>query len=321
MCVHRLLWLVALLLPLACGAATYPEKTVRIVTPFPAGSVTDVIARPIAVRLTEAWGRPVIVDNRPGAGGNVAAELVAKSPPDGYTLLVGSTGPNAVNASLYKAMPYNTLKDFAPITLTATTYLMLVVHPSLPAKTVKELIALGRSRQGQFTFGSSGNGSTPHLAGELFSSITGVRMVHVAYRAGSAAYTVDLITGRIDLLFSSVLPVIAHVKAGRLRLLAVSGDKREAEWPAVPTVSEAGVPGFDVRSWYGLLAPAGTPQATIDRIHAETTRILSLAAVQSQYAAAGLTATSTSPAEFSTFIRGEHDKWARVVKAAGIRLD
>ena len=311
----------ALMTGMRCFAAGYPEKPIRIVTPFPAGSVTDLIARPIAAKLTEAWGLTVIVDNRGGAGGNIAAEAVAKSAPDGYTLLVGSTGPNAVNVSLYAKMPYDTLRAFAPITLTATTYLMLVVHPSMPVKSVKELIALGKSRSGQFSYGSSGNGSTPHLSGELFSAMTGVRMIHVPYKGGSVQYTIDLITGRIDLLFASVLPVTPHIKTGRLKLLAISADARDPALADVPTISEAGVPGFDVRSWYGLLAPAGTPQSTIEKLHAELVRILALPDTRAQYATGGLTAVTNTPAEFSAYIRGEHDKWAKVVKAVGIRLE
>ncbi len=310
-----------LLCAMPCLSAGYPEKLIRIVTPFPAASVTDLIARPIAAKLSEAWKQSVVVDNRPGAGGNIAAEYVAKSPPDGYTLLIGSTGPNAVNASLYRKMPYDTLRDFAPITLTATTHLMLVVHPSIPVKSVRELIDLGNSKPGQLSFGSSGNGSTPHLAGELFSSLTGLKMVHVAYRGGSPAYTVDLITGRIDLIFASILPVVPHIKSGRLRLIAVSSDTRDPTMPDVPTISEAGVPNFDVRSWYGLLASAGTPQAVIDKVHAEVVRILALPEIGTQYAIGGLVPTSNTPAEFSAYIKREYEKWAKVVKTVGIRLD
>jgi len=302
-------------------SAGYPEKPIRIVTPFPAGSVTDLVARPLAAKLTEAWGVNVLVDNRPGAGGNVAAEIVAKSAPDGYTLLIGSTGPNAVNVSLLKSMPYDTLKDFAPITLTATTYLMLVVHPSIPVKTTRELIALGKARPGQLTYGSSGNGATTHLAGALFANMSGVRMIHVPYKGGSPAYTIDLIGGRIDMAFGSVLPSVPHIRSGKLRLVAVTGNQRGTEFPDAPTIAESGLPGFDVRSWYGVLASAGTPQATIAKLHTELVRALALPDVKAQYAAGGLVATSNTPAEFGAFVREEHDKWAKVIKSAGIRLD
>lgn len=309
-----------LLTALPCLAAGYPEKPIRIVLPFPAGSVVDVIARSIAVKLSEAWGQSVIVDNRPGAGGNIAAELVAKSAPDGYTLLVGTPGTNAVNASLYRKLPYDTLRDFAPITLTATTYLMLVVHPSVPVKSVKELVALARAKPGQLNYGSGGSGGSPHLAAELFKSMTGVSMTHVPYK-GSPQYTVDLVAGRIDLIFAGVVAVLPHVKTGRLRLLAISADTRDRSMPDVPTISEAGVPGYDVKPWYGLFASAGTPQATIDKLHAEVVRILALPEVKAHYANAGLTATSNSPAEFGTYVKHEFDKWAKVVKASGMRAD
>jgi tripartite-type tricarboxylate transporter receptor subunit TctC len=236
-------------------------------------------------------------------------------------LQVASTGPNAVNASLYKTMPYDTLRDFAPITLAATTYLMLVVHPSIPVATVQDLVKLGRARPGQLTYGSSGNGSTTHLAGELFSSLAGVRMIHVPYKGGSPAYTVDLISGRIDLTFASILPSMPHIRSGKLRLLAVTGAQRGTEFPQAPTVAESGIAGFDVRSWYGLVAAAGTPQPTIAKLHAELARALALADVKAQYAVGGLVATSSSPAEFGAFIRNEHDKWAKVIKSAGIRVE
>jgi len=318
---RMIVYVMTLLFCAPVSAAGYPEKPIRIVTPFPAGSVTDLVARPLAAKLAEAFGTNVIVDNRPGAGGNVAAEIVAKSPPDGYTLQIASTGPNAVNVSLYKSMPYDTLRDFAPITLAATTYLMLVVHPSIPVATVQDLVKLGRARPGQLTYGSSGNGSTTHLAGELFSSLAGVRMIHVPYKGGSPAYTVDLISGRIDLTFASILPSIPHIRSGKLRLLAVTGAQRGTEFPQAPTVAESGIAGFDVRSWYGLVAAAGTPQPTIARLHAELVRALALADLKAQYATGGLVATSSSPAEFGAFIRNEHDKWAKVIKSAGIRVE
>ena len=302
-------------------AAGFPEKPLRIITPFPAGSVTDLIARPLAAEMYKTWGQAVVVDNRGGAGGNLAAEAVAKAPPDGYTLLIGSTGPNAVNASLYAKLPYDTLKAFAPITLNSTTYLMLVTHPSMPVKNVRELIALAKSSPTQFTYGSSGNGSTPHLGGALFTSMTGIKMIHVPYKGGSPQYTVDLITGRLELVFASVLPVVPHVKSGRLRLLAITSDQRDPTLPDVPTVAESGVPGYDMRSWYGVLAPAGTPQPVIEKLHAELVRIQALPDVKAQYLTGGLIATSSTPKEFSDYINLEYHKWAKVVKAAGIKAE
>jgi tripartite-type tricarboxylate transporter receptor subunit TctC len=317
---HAVGVLLAVVVPNAIGAG-YPEKPIRIITPFPAGSVTDLIARPLAAEMFKTWGQAVIVDNRGGAGGNLAAEAVAKAPPDGYTLLIGSTGPNAVNASLYAKLPYDTLKAFAPITLNSTTYLMLVTHPSMPVKNVKELIALAKSSATQFTYGSSGNGSTPHLGGALFTSMTGIKMIHVPYKGGSPQYTVDLITGRLELVFASVLPVVPHVKSGRLKLLAITADRRDATLPEVPTVAESGVPGYDMRSWYGVLAPAGTPQPVIDKLHGELVRIQALPEVKAQYLTGGLTAVSSTSKEFSDYINLEYNKWAKVVKAAGIKAE
>jgi tripartite-type tricarboxylate transporter receptor subunit TctC len=305
---------------LPCRAA-YPDKPIRIVTPFPAGSVTDIVARPLSMRLTEAWGVPVIVDNRTGTGGSVAGEIVAKSPPDGYTLLIGATGNVVVNTFLYARMPYDAQRAFAPITLTATAGLMLVAHPSIPISSAKDLAALAKSRPGQLTYGSSGNGSTPHLAAALFMSMTGTRMTHVPYKGGSPQYTIDLITGRIELAFASMAPVIPHVRSGRLKSLGTSADKRDPQFPDVPTIAESGIPGYDMRSWYGVLAAAGTPQPVIEKLNGELVRILALPELRTIYLAAGLHAGSSSAAEFAAYIRNEHDKWSRVVKSAGIRAE
>jgi tripartite-type tricarboxylate transporter receptor subunit TctC len=300
--------------------AAYPDKPMRIVTPFPAASVTDIIARPLATRLAEAWGVAVVVDNRAGAGGNLAGDAVAKAAPDGHTLLIGATGPVVVNALLYAKMPYDVHRAFAPVTLAANAGMMLVVHPSIPANSAKELAALGKKIPGQLTYGSSGIGSTTHLGGALFSAMTGVQMIHVPYK-GSPQYTMDLITGRIELAFASMAPVIPHVKSGRLKLLGTSADKRDPQFPDVPTIAESGVPGYDMRSWYGVLATAGTPQAVTDKLNAELVRILALPEVRALYLAGGLHAASSSVAEFSAYIKSEHEKWARVAKAAGIRAE
>lgn len=315
------LWMLSGVLTCAQCLAAYPDKPIRIVTPFPAGSVTDIIARPLAAKLTEAWGASVVVDNRGGAGGNLAGDAVAKASPDGYTLLIGSTGPVVVNALLYAKMPYDSQRAFAPVTLTATAGMMLVVHPSMPVQTVKDLIALGKSRPGQLTYGSSGIGATPHLGAALFTSMTGVQMIHVPYKGGSPQYTIDLITGRIDLAFASMAPVIPHVKSGRLKLLGTSSNKRDPQFPDVPTIAESGVPGYDMRSWYGVLATAGTPPAVIEKLNAELVRILALPDVRAQYLVGGLHATSSSAAEFAAYIASEREKWTKVVKSAGIRAE
>ena len=318
---NNYLWLSSLLLACTQGIAAYPEKPIRIVTPFPAGSVTDILSRPLAAKLTEAWGTAVIVDNRSGAGGSVAGEVVAKAPPDGYTLLLGATGNLVVNALLYTRMPYDAQRAFAPVTLAATAGLMLVAHPSIPVQTAKDLVALGKSRPGQLTYGSSGNGSTPHLGGALFSSMTGVKMIHVPYKGGSPQYTIDLITGRLELAFASMAPVIPHVKSGRLKLIGTSADKRDSQFPDTPTIAESGVPGYDMRSWYGVLATAGTPQAVIEKLNSELVRILALPDVRAQYLVGGLHAVSSSAAEFAAYIASERDKWTKVVKSAGVRAE
>lgn len=307
-------------LALPCSGA-YPDKPIRIVTPFPAGSVTDIIARPMAVRLTEAWGVGVVVDNRAGAGGNLAGDVVAKAPADGYTLLIGATGPVVVNALLYARMPYDVHRAFAPVTLAASAGLILVAHPSIPVKSAKDLVVLAKTRPGQLTYGSSGVGSTTHLGGALFGSMTGTQFTHVPYKGGSPAYTIDLITGRIELAFASIAPVMPHVKTGRLKALGVSSDKRDPQFAEVPTIAESGVPGYDMRSWYGVLATAGTPQAVIDKLNSELVRILALPDVRTIYLAGGLHAASSSAAELAAYIKDEHEKWGRVIKAAGIKAE
>ena len=300
--------------------AGYPEKPIRILTPFSAGSVTDFLARALAAKLSEAWGQPVVIDNRTGAGGSIAAEIVAKATPDGYTLLVGATGPTVVNPLLVKNLGYDARRAFTPITLVATNNLLMTVPPSLPAKSVRELIALAKDKPGQLRFGSPGIGSSPHLAGELLNSLAGIDMVHVAYK-GSPQYTVDLLAGRIDLVIAAAGALLPHIKSGRLRLLAVSTAARDPAMPDVPAVNES-VPGFEVAGWYGLLTTAGTPAAVINKLFAELARILAAPDVKNLYATAGLEATvSASPAQFAAYIASERAKWAQVVKAANIRIE
>lgn len=299
--------------------AGYPDRPIRIVVPYPPGSVTDNVARPLANRLAAVWGQPVIVDNRPGAGGNVGAEIVARSVPDGYTLLAGSQPPNAVNASLYRKVPFDAVRDFAPIALAATTHQLLVVHPTVPVATVQELIALLRARPGQLNYGSSGNGSSPHLATELFKYMTGTSMNHVPYK-GSPQYTFDIVAGRIDVVFAAIGGALPHVRTGKLRLLGVSAPARDTAMPDFPAIGES-VPGYDMRGWYGFLAAAGTPARTVQLLNAEILRFLALPETRAQFAASGLLVAGSTPAEFSTWIRQEVDRWAKVVKAVGIQVD
>jgi tripartite-type tricarboxylate transporter receptor subunit TctC len=303
------------------AAAGYPERPLRILTPFPAGSVTDVVARPLATKLAEAWSQPVVVDNRPGAGGGIAAEIVAKAAPDGYTLLIGANGPNAVNPSLIKNLPYDSQRAFAPVTLASSMNSLLVVSPSVPVKSVRELIDYAKSRPGKLSYASPGIGSTPHLAGELFKSLAGIDLVHVAYK-GAAPYVVDMLASRMDVCICGAGPLLPHVKSGRLRLLGVSAAKRDPTMPEVPTISEAGVPGYEVVGWFGVLTTAGTPAPVIQKLYAEVVRILALPEVKTVYLNSGMeTVVSNSPAEFAAYIRSERDKWARVIKAANIRIE
>jgi len=316
----RIVAVVCAIATLPASAAGYPEKPIRILTPFSAGSVTDLLARPLAAKLAEAWGQPVVVDNRTGAGGSIAAEIVAKANPEGYTLLVGATGPTIINPLLVKSLGYDAQRAFTPITLTATNNLLLTVTPSLPAKSVRELIELARAKPGQLRYGSPGIGSSPHLTGELLQSMAGIDLVHVAYK-GSPQYTIDLLAGRIDFVFAAAGALLPHIKSGRLRLLAVGSASRDPAMPDVPAVNET-VPGFEVVGWYGLLTTAGTPAPVIRKLHAELVRILGEPDVKTLYANAGLeTAISASPAQFAAYIASEREKWAKVVKAANIRIE
>jgi tripartite-type tricarboxylate transporter receptor subunit TctC len=316
----RIVAVVCAIATLPATAAGYPEKPIRILTPFSAGSVTDLLARPLAAKLAEAWGQPVVVDNRTGAGGSIAAEIVAKANPEGYTLLVGATGPTIINPLLVKSLGYDAQRAFTPITLTATNNLLLTVTPSLPAKSVRELIDLARAKPGQLRYGSPGIGSSPHLTGELLQSMAGIDLVHVAYK-GSPQYTIDLLAGRIDFVFAAAGALLPHIKSGRLRLLAVGSASRDPAMPDVPAVNET-VSGFEVVGWYGLLTTAGTPAPVIRKLHAELVRILGEPDVKTLYANAGLeTAISASPAQFAAYIASEREKWAKVVKAANIRIE
>lgn len=297
----------------------YPAKPVRVVVGFPAGGPTDILARLVAQKLGEATGQQFIVDNRGGASGMIGAELVAKVPPDGYTLLV-VPATHSVNPSLYKKIPFDTLRDFTPVSLIAEGPFILVVHPSLPVKSVQELVQLARRRPGELNYASAGVGGLPHLAGELFKSTTGIRMNHIPYK-GAAPATIDLVAGHVTIMFNNMLSAIPHVKAGRLRALGVTTMKRSSAVPDVPTIAEAGVRGYEVSGWYGLLGPTGLPADVVGRLNAEVNRAMRQPDVVRRLAGEGVDAMGSTPDAFGTRIRTEMAKWGAVVKASGASAD
>jgi tripartite-type tricarboxylate transporter receptor subunit TctC len=318
---RAMLLALALLLPgpLAAQTDAYPSRPIRIVVAFTAGGTTDIIARLVGKKMTDAWGQPVLIDNRPGAGGNLGSNIVAKAPPDGYTLLIGSVGPLAVNATLYPNMPYDNLKDFAPICLVAEVPNMLVVHPSVPVHSVQDLVDLARAKPGTLNYGSTGNGTTGHLSGELLNEQAKIDLVHIPYR-GATAVT-DLLGGQIQLMFATIPSVIQHVRAGSLRAIAVTSSRRSAALPDVPTVAESGYPGFEASSWYGFVAPAGTPDPIIRKLHALIAGIVSTPDINDQLSSQGADPVGNTPEEFAQYMQRETEKWSKVVKASGIRLD
>ena len=307
--------------PLANAAdEAYPSKPIRLVVPFPAGGPLDVVARAIGQKLTDAWGQPVIIDNRPGAGGNIGADLVAKSAPDGYTILEGALSTHAVNVSLYGKMPYDPIRDFAPITLVAVTPNVLVLNPSVPANSVQELIAYAKAHPGKLSFGSGSNGSAGHLAGEAFKAEAGVDMVHIPYKGGAPAMQA-LLAGDTQLMFDNLSNSTPQLKAGKIKALAVTTAKRSALAPELPTLAEAGLPGLDIYTWWGFLAPAGTPKEIIAKWNAEVTRILVTPEMKAFFAQQGAEPAPTSPEEFSALIRREITKYAKIVKDSGAKVD
>ena len=301
-------------------APAYPTRPIRLVVPFPPGGATDILARDVAQKLTEAWGQSVVVDNRPGAGGNIGAELVAKAAPDGYTLLMGTVGTHAINASLYAKMPYDHIRDFAPVILVASVPNVLEVNPALPVNSVAELIAYAKANPGKLNFASSGNGTSIHLSGELFKVMAGVQMTHVPYK-GSAPAVADLISGQVQLMFDNLPPSLPQIKAGKLRALAVTSSARAPALPDVPTVAEAGLPGFEASSWFGVLAPAGTPPAIVARLNAEIAKWLATPEAKERLSKQGADAAGGSPEDFVKHIAAETAKWSKVVKDSGAKID
>ena len=305
---------------LAAGATAqpYPNRAVRVIVPTTPGGSVDTIARTLAPRLAERWGQQIVVDNRPGAGGAIGGDLAAKSPPDGYTLLLGTIAPLATNVSLQKRLPYDPLKDFAPVSLVATQNLMLVVHPSVPARTVKELVRFARARPGTLSFASAGNGTGSHLSGELFKQMAGIDILHVPYKGVQPAM-VDLISGQVAMDFPSILSALPHVRSGRVRALAVTGAKRTRAAPEVATMQEAGIKDYESMTWYGMVAPAGTPGDIVTKLSAEVAAIVRQPEVADRLSKEGADTVGSTPQEFGRYLKSEIEKWRKVIRAAGIR--
>jgi tripartite-type tricarboxylate transporter receptor subunit TctC len=304
---------------LAANAQSFPSKPIKMVVPFPAGGTVDFFARVVSTKLSESLGQPVLVENRAGAGGNIAVEAVAKSPADGYTLLMGSEIV-AINTSLYSRLSYDPLKDLAPITLVGTVPNILIVNPALPANSVKELIALAAKSPGKISFASTGQGTSSHLSSELFKLMANVDITHIPYKGGPPAVA-DLIGGQVNMMFINMPTGIGHVKSGKARILAVSSLRRVSQLPEVPTVDQAGLKGYDTQAWSGLYAPAGTPPEVIAKLNAEVVKILKMPAVREQLAAQGAEPVGDSPEEFARFMRDEIAKWAKLIKISGAKVE
>ena len=314
-----LLAFAVIVVALPVHAQNYPVRPVRMIVPFSPGGATDVPARILAQRLSEAFGHQIVIDNRPGAGAVLGTDAVAKAPPDGYTLLLTAT-THVISASLYKKLPYDAIRDFAPVMLIGSGPNVLTVHPSLPAKNVRELISLAKARPGKIDYASSGNGSAQHLFGALFMSLADIRMMHIPYK-GSAPATTDLIAGQVSVGFPGIALVLPHTKAGRLRALAVTSAERSKAMPDVPSIAEAGVPGYAATLWLGLLAPRGTPPQIVQKLFDEIAKLLRQPEVESAYLATGTDVTISNPEQFGLFVKAEYDKWAKVIKAVDAQVN
>jgi len=306
--------------PTSAAEGKYPDRPIRYVVPFAPGGPTDILSRAFAEPLSNALGTPVVVDNRGGAGGVVGTEIVARAAPDGYTLMIGHVGTHAINPALYGKVNYDPVRDFQPITQVATWPLALSVHPSVPAKNLKELIALARAKPGTLNFASAGTGGPTHLAAELFKSGAKIDIVHVPYKGNAAALT-DLVSGQVQMMFSNLLTSGPFIKAGKLRALAVSTGKRSASAPDIPTVAEAGVPGYDMTPWYGVLAPAGLPRPLLTRLNGELVRIVASPELRDRFGSQGIDLVSSTPEAFAALIRAEIPRWKAIVKESGARAD
>lgn len=317
---RSLLWAaMSCLLAASVHAQPYPSKPVRVVVPYPPGGPTDIVARVLFQQVAESTGQQFVIDNRAGAGGNIGAEHVAKSPADGYTLLIGTTA-HAINMSLFKSLNYDVQKDLAPVSLLTQGPLVLVTHPQFPANSVKELIDMAKAKPGSLNFASSGNGQSTHLSAELFSSMAGTKMVHVPYK-GSAPALSDLMTGQVGIMFDTTLSAMPFVRAGKLKALGVTSPQRTPAAPDVPTIAESGLPGYEVFAWNGVFVPAGTPKPIVAQLNEEVRKAMQLPQVRDKFSAQGFAASWNSPDQFGVFVRNEVDKWARTVKASGATLD
>jgi tripartite-type tricarboxylate transporter receptor subunit TctC len=320
--IAHLLLAVGLLAPVSGSvlAQSYPAKPIRLIIPFPPGGSTDILGRSLAQKLSEAWGQQVIVDNRGGAGGTIGADLAAKAPADGYTLLMGHIGTLAVNVALYPKLSYDPVKDFMPVSLVALVPNVLVVHPSLPAKTVAELVAYARANPGKLNYSSGGNGSAAHLAVEYFKLQTKTDIVHVPYK-GTGPSVTDLIAGQVSMTMTGAPAVMPHVQSGRIRALGVSSPQRIPALAQIPTVAESGVPGFDATQWYGVVAPAGTPREIVTKLNAEIRKIMQSKEMLERLNTEGAISAAGTPEQFDAYIKSEIARWGTVVRAAGMKAD
>ncbi|MGH8640083.1 MAG: Bug family tripartite tricarboxylate transporter substrate binding protein [Burkholderiales bacterium] len=306
--------------PTPADSQNYPVRPVRFICPFPSGDGVDLITRIVGAALGEAWGLQVIVDNRPGAGGTIGADIVAKAAPDGYTVLMGTTATLAIAPALYRKLPYDGSRDFAPVSMIGTAPNVLVVHPSAPARSVGEFLAYAKAHPRKINYGSAGVGTTLHLSMEMLSSLAGIDVVHVPYKGGGPALA-DLLGGNVMAMFGAQPLLLSHIKAGKVRALAVSSARRSALLPNVPTVAESGVPGFEVIVWYSMLAPAGTPATVLGKLNADMVKVLSAPEVQRRFAENGVEAAASTPAELAAFVKSETVKWAKAVRDSGARAD
>ena len=301
-------------------AQPYPSKAIKLIVPFPPAGSTDISARAVAGKLGERLGQPVVIENKPGAGGNIGSDVVAKASPDGYTLLVGTVGTHAINAGLYSKMPYDHVKDFAPVVLLSSTPNVLVVPASFPANSVGDIIRLAKAKPGELTFASSGSGTSIHLSGELFKSMAGLQLTHIPYK-GSGPMQIDLISGQVNMAFDNLSAAMAQIKGGRLKALAVTGASRSPMLPELPTVAEAGLPGYEATSWNGVFAPAGTPKEVVDKLNREINAILRSPETVKYFADQGGEAGGGTPEQLGAFVKSETTKWAKVVKESGAKVD